>query len=1005
MPEDNARIGNVTNNDAGFTCDICASCYTTKSGLGVHRRRKHPEAVHAEGARKLSTRKKVLWTDEERLVLSRFEFEAEEQGTPRSKMNRVLAAKLGGRSMVAIRKARQSEAYTAIRAEQRGRLRAYASASEPEAEDSDTGADDVFPRDNPLIARYHEYVNWFDKLNSEDDRVLKIQAAIAGNSPREFFDLYNAWTKSMQEPERRPLYKNQPRRPGDTTAKSKRRKRRESFTALQKTWNLSRSRAATQAIEGTWGDKGGSKHSRGELATFWRKIFDVERVIDTRPEPLTPPRWGLADPISVGDCTDVLKGMSISSAGPDRISIDNLRKSNRKLTTAMLNGVLFFGKMPDNFRESRTTLIPKTKEPATPGDYRPISVSSMVCRLFHGIINRRVSREYPLHHTQRAFRSVDGVAVNLAVLDHVICKAKAAPRNAFIAFVDLRKAFDSVHHDSIIRQLKSRGVPPVLLDYLRDYYGQGTTTIGRYPMPMARGVRQGDPLSPLLFNMIVDQALEKVDRLGTGFDEGRARIQSLAFADDVVLIASTKQGLQEAVGSFLGEMELSGPVANPGKCATLVILADGKNKRHFVDPEACIRIGGELVPALSVVNSYKYLGVKVGAMTQSGTCGEELVSLLANLKKSPLKPAQKVYTVINHVVPRLQHRLVFGDISAEKLHRLDRMIRRFVRELLNFPGDTPLAYFYAKAADGGMGIPSLRTRIPRLALARLERLRDVDEPDIAMVTMTEKFELKCLGVRSRVVPLAGTAEGEREHWKEALYQKLDGRGLQSFPSAGDAQAWVNDGSQLKGRRYIGALQVRGNLIRTPVRNTRGGRTRGVVVDCQKSACTGGLLCLSHMVQSCGATYRRRIARHDRIALVIAKELEGIGYTVLREPRLPFGDTFRKPDLVCSKGGYCFCIDVAVCGDAKTEDVSLNLPYQAKVDKYSDPQLTAAMRALTNCHLLKVGAFIVTWRGVVCERSAELLEGMGVRKRLKKLLSVLAVEGSYDAWVAHRHSAQ
>ena len=276
-----------------------------------------------------------------------------------------------------------------------------------------------------------------------------------------------------------------------------------------------------------------------------------------------------------------------------------------------------------------------------------------------------------------------------------------------------------------------------------------------------------------------------------------------------------------------------------------------------------------MVPPLSVQKTYRYLCVMVEATAaaERHTLGQELEGLLENLKQaSALKPAQKVYTVIHHVCPRLMHRLVLGKFSREKFNRIDRKIWKFLRELLNFPKDTPLAYFYAVADSGGMGIPCFNILVPRLALSRFESL----EKSFAL-------EGKLDGIRRKVCEQVLTKPAERRYWEEELYRRLDGAGLRSYPSVAGAQAWVNDGSQLRGRRYVGALQIRGNLCHTPVRLSRCSPGANIDKFYNKSSCTGRLNCLSHVVQTCGSTHRLRVKRHDRVADLVSNELEVKGY--------------------------------------------------------------------------------------------------------------------------------
>ena len=179
-----------------------------------------------------------------------------------------------------------------------------------------------------------------------------------------------------------------------------------------------------------------------------------------------------------------------------------------------------------------------------------------------------------------------------------------------------------------------------------------------------------------------------------------------------------------------------------------------------------------MVPALNVQETYRYLGVLVGASAAAEryTLGQELEGLLENLKQTPLKPAQKVYTVIHHVSPRLMHRLVLRKFLREKLNRIDRKIWKFLRKLLNFPKGTPLAYFYAEADSGGMEIPCFNNLIPCLVLSHFESLAKLEEPDVVAAVSSPAFEGKLDGIRRKVCAQVVTRPVERRYWEEELYK-------------------------------------------------------------------------------------------------------------------------------------------------------------------------------------------------------------------------------------------
>ena len=933
--------------------------------------------------------------------LARVELSVVQEGYGAIGLVRTMADKFKERTFESIKSQQQKADYKAILAE----LQEEASQARDVAERSDADVGSARTAGSDTDNEWSEDLEaWFGVMNHPSDFVRDFCRAVVSSDLALYHGTFERWITSLAEPRARA---KRPWKPAPVAGRSRKVKRQEAYRSLQALWSSRRSRACNSALDASWSDTGVSHHSNDELATFWRGVFEAEDSGEPRPGPAEPTLSELIKPITMPELVRVIGKMSVSAPGPDRVSLKRLRSEDRSVLAAALNSVLYFGEAPASFLSSRTTLIPKSKIPASAGDYRPISVTSIVCRLYHKLLSRRVELALRLHHSQRAFRAVDGVAANLTVLDCVISDSKTNRRDVNIGFVDLRKAFDSVSHASLLAELGNVGFPPILLRYLKHYYAHGTTSIGRHSMGIRRGVRQGDPLSPVLFNTLVDRALSDSRRVDAGYVLNGEVIRSLAFADDVVLIASTKRGLEDSCKAFLDRMRAFGPIANPAKCATLATVTDGKRKTFYVDPTPFLTVAGAVVPALNVHETYRYLGVMVGATASAErhTLGAELDGLLGNLKQAPLKPAQKVYTVIHHVCPRLMHRLVLGKFSREKLHRIDRKIRKFLRELLNFPKDTPLAYFYAEADSGGIGIPCFTTLVPRLALSRFESLAKLEEPDVAAAVQSSAFEGKLDGIRRKVCEQVLTKPAERRYWEEELYRRLDGASLRSYPSAPGAQAWVNDGSQLRGRRYIGALQVRGNLCHTPVRLSRG--RPGAVIDkfCKKVNCTGGLNCLSHVIQSCGSTHRLRVKRHDRVADLVSEELEGRGYKVTREPRIAFEGTCRKPDIVATKGDVSHCIDVHVCGDARGMTMgNLSVPYEEKVTKYSKPEIIRGIKAVTGASLVEFAAVIVSWRGVVCERSMAYLRGLGAGKRLAKVLSVVVCEASYGCRVAYSHTA-
>ncbi|KRX26647.1 PiggyBac transposable element-derived protein 4 [Trichinella nelsoni] len=134
-------------------------------------------------------------------------------------------------------------------------------------------------------------------------------------------------------------------------------------------------------------------------------------------------------------------------------------------------------------------------------DYRPITVASYLYRLFSKIVTRRLEDSLSLHPRQKAFRScTDGAFDNTSTLMTVIREAHNCSKELNIVSINLAKAFDTINHTSIDRALCMPGLD-----------------LDSRALIAQMGVRQGDPISPLLFNLVMDELIERLEQSGVGF--------------------------------------------------------------------------------------------------------------------------------------------------------------------------------------------------------------------------------------------------------------------------------------------------------------------------------------------------------------------------------------------------------------------------------------------------------------------------------------------------------
>ena len=123
---------------------------------------------------------------------------------------------------------------------------------------------------------------------------------------------------------------------------------------------------------------------------------------------------------------------------------------------------------------------------------------------------------------------------------------------------------------------------------------------------MTRGVKQGDPLSPVIFNLVIDQLLRSVlQECGSTYN-GKT-VRAMAFADDLVLLADSPIDLLDWASTVLGTCGL---LLNTNKCHIVSIVGNGDLRKTVVDANRIFHIKDQPLRALSRKDSWKYQRIK-----------------------------------------------------------------------------------------------------------------------------------------------------------------------------------------------------------------------------------------------------------------------------------------------------------------------------------------------------------------------------------------------------------
>ncbi|KAK4526320.1 hypothetical protein GAYE_SCF23G4234 [Galdieria yellowstonensis] len=197
-------------------------------------------------------------------------------------------------------------------------------------------------------------------------------------------------------------------------------------------------------------------------------------------------------------------------------------------------------------------------------------------------------------------------------------------RPTYACFIDLRKAFDRVPHEALFRKLESLDIEGGRLEFYRGLYRSSWTQVSSRisdtvssACPFCRGVRQGDPSSPLLFDLFINDLLEQYRPFGirvVGLPESTIgtenRLPGLMFTDDVVLLSPSRHCLEASmrkVSEYLTKLEME---VGASKCGVTVFRGCLSKVRR----RQC-QLQGKDIP---VVEEYRYLGIDLNSTLDEG---------------------------------------------------------------------------------------------------------------------------------------------------------------------------------------------------------------------------------------------------------------------------------------------------------------------------------------------------------------------------------------------------
>lgn len=778
-----------------------------------------------------------------------------------------------------------------------------------------------------------------------------------------------------------------------------RARRRAEYARIQRLFRSNMSRVAGEILDGAAGAQ--RVPDVQQMAAHWGPFFAQESA-PVAPAPRRPPKRELLGTWSPISCEEVAAtNLPLNSApGLDGISVRLWRAVPASIKALLFNTVLHCGSLPAAMLVGRTVFIPKRGESSLPGDFRPISITSVAVRHLHKILAHRLLESKLVDLRQRCFD--DGCGDNVAVLASLLMDARSRRHEFHVASLDFAKAFDSVSHGAIANVMTELGLPRGLTDYITRTYARSSTVfevrgVRSELSSIGRGVRQGDPLSPVLFCLVVDAIMASIPA-DVGYQLGEHHISGIAYADDVLLFAATKWGLQASIEAVEDAARGTGLLFQAKKCSVLSFVPSGREKKikTLTTPQFQLRDGAWL-PQLDTAAEWRYLGVDFRPAGPKKV-GSDISTYLSRLSRAPLKPQQRLKIVRCFLLPRLYHSLVLGRATLGKLRALDISTRAAVRRWLRLPKDVPTAFFHSPVAGGGLGIPAMATTVPGLLHQRLRNLETSTAPQVRAVA-NETWATRRLEWARRALTRDGvcmTSKRLRDGWwAHRLHESTDGYELRECARSNLSSWWVDHGSHaIPGRDYVQYVHVRANTLPTRIRASRGQR-RGLYATKCRAGCNSTETA-AHVIQGCFRTHGGRVLRHNAVCKVLAAGLRNAGWTVREEPVYVTAEGKRKPDLLCLRGAEAVVVDAQIVSGANP----LGDAHERKVRYYADnATLGEAISRETGVNRpeIRFSSCTISWRGIWCLASADWLISMGLTKGLLRGITTRVLQGSHTNW--------
>ena len=305
----------------------------------------------------------------------------------------------------------------------------------------------------------------------------------------------------------------------------------------------------------------------------------------------------------------------------------------------------------------------------------------------------------------------DQLLINKAITEN----SKKRQTNLSMAWIDYKKAYDSIPHSWIKKVISMYKIAPNIIKFLEEsmkqwsinlhlYHGSGSVDINS--IKIKRGIFQGDSLSPLLFCICLDPLSKLLNNSNTGYklkeNNETVTVSHLLYMDDLKLYAKSLKELEDQLKIVHGFSKDICMEFGLEKCNKVTI----KKGRPVIGGES--RVEDVTIKELDGEGLYKYLGVEENAQIEHQKMRQKIRSeytlRLKKILKTKLTAKNKIKAINQLALPVIQYSFGIINWPQKYLNEIDTLTRKCLIDNKIHYKNNCIDRIYLPRVKGGMGL-------------------------------------------------------------------------------------------------------------------------------------------------------------------------------------------------------------------------------------------------------------------------------------------------------------